>query len=380
MNTPEKVIKIALEEVGYIEKSKDAYLKDPKILDEKKAGAGSDNYTKYGRDMHTLYPAVMDSPAYWCDAFVDWCFFKAYGVTTAKSLLGGNFDDYTVKSAEMYNKKGALDEKPAEGAQVFFTKNGKINGCFHTGLVVAVDGTYFHTVEGNSSAGAVNRNGGEVVRKMYKISAQKGKVLFGHPRYDVTVEKKTPEEVADDVLKGLYGTGDARKQKLSQEGYDPAEIQRIVNKKLGVYEKAADHISKKGIELIKHFESCKLTAYKLPGERFFTIGWGRHNETITEGMTITQDVADKWLKEDLVKFEGYAKKYAKITLTQPRLDALTSYTYNRGPKGMKELADNSTTVSDYAENIVKYWGTNAKYKTGLVRRRVAERELFLSKY
>ena len=240
-----------------------------------------------------------------------------------------------------------------------------------------MDDTYFYTVEGNTSTGAVNANGGGVVKKMYKISAQKGKAIFGHPGYDTTVIKKSTEQVADDVLAGKYGTGQARKQKLAQEGYDPAEIQRIVNKKLGVGEKKAEHISQKGIDLIKSFESCKLTAYRLDGEKYYTIGWGRHNETIKEGQTITQEVADAWLKEDLIKFENYVKKYATIPLTQSRLDALTSYTYNRGPKGMKELAEISNNPQEYADNMVLLWGTATKFKTGLIRRRKAERELFL---
>lgn len=184
-NYPSKVIAIAEAEEGYLEKSAEAYKKNPAVLDKKTDGAGSDNYTKYGRDMHKIYPSVMDFPAYWCDAFVDWCFYKAYGVTTAKSLLGGNFDDYTVASATMYDKKGALDATPKMGAQVFFTKNGKINGCHHTGLVTSVDSTYFYTMEGNTSgASSVVSNGGGVKAKKYKIADYKGKTLFGHPKYD----------------------------------------------------------------------------------------------------------------------------------------------------------------------------------------------------
>ena len=79
MNTVYKVLNVAMNEVGYLEKSKTAYLQNPEILYEKTAGAGSDNYTKYSRDLHGIYPSVMDFPAPWCDAFVDWCFFKANG-------------------------------------------------------------------------------------------------------------------------------------------------------------------------------------------------------------------------------------------------------------------------------------------------------------
>ena len=181
----QKVIAIAAAEVGYLEKSKVAYQKDPSVLDQKTAGAGYDNYTKYGRDMHRIYPSVMDLHAAWCDCFVDWCFQQAYGVTTAKSLLAGNFDDYTVASAGMYARHGALDKKPEVGAQIFFTRNGAVSGCYHTGLVIAVapDGKTVTTIEGNTSATGTNieANGGCVAKKVRNVNAY---TLFGHPAYN----------------------------------------------------------------------------------------------------------------------------------------------------------------------------------------------------
>lgn len=185
-NTVDKVIAVAEAEVGYLEKSAAAYKRNPKVLYSKTEGAGEDNYTKYGKEMHDIYPKVMDFPAYWCDAFVDWCFYKAYGIATAKSLIGGNFDDYTVASATMYKRKNALDIFPHVGDQVFFTKNGQVSGCYHTGIVVAVDSKTIHTIEGNTSkASAVVRNGGGVAKKQYILAQYKNKLLFGHPKYDV---------------------------------------------------------------------------------------------------------------------------------------------------------------------------------------------------
>lgn len=208
--TVDKVLKIAADEVGYLEKSATAYKKDPSCIDEKTRGAGSDNYTKYGRDMHKVYPAVMDFPAYWCDAFVDWCFYKAYGVTNAKGLLGGNFDDYTVASCQLYKNKKALDTTPTKGSQVFFTRNGQVSGCHHTGLVYKVDKTYFYTIEGNTSgASGVVSNGGGVAKKKYSISAYKGKVLFGHPKYDKSNKTSDKPKLADstpNLKKGSTGT------------------------------------------------------------------------------------------------------------------------------------------------------------------------------
>lgn len=194
MNTADKVIKVAEKELKYYEKSASAYKKNPSILNDKTKGAGYDNYTKYGKEMHDISPIVMDFPAPWCDAFVDWCFYKAYGLSTAKKLLHGDFDDYTVASATLYSKHNALHREPKVGDQVFFTKNGNVSGCYHTGLVYKVDEYYFYTYEGNtSSVNTVVANGGGVFAKQYSIANYKGKVLFGRPLYNsdkVSAKKK----------------------------------------------------------------------------------------------------------------------------------------------------------------------------------------------
>ena len=43
---------------------------------------------------------------------------------------------------------------------------------------------------------------------------------------------KTDDEMADEVILGLWGNGTERKQRLEEEGYDYVAIQEIVNKKL----------------------------------------------------------------------------------------------------------------------------------------------------
>ena len=56
-----KVLDIALAEVGYLEKKNG----DVQALYSKTGNAGSANYTKYGYEMHNIYPSVMDYPAAW---------------------------------------------------------------------------------------------------------------------------------------------------------------------------------------------------------------------------------------------------------------------------------------------------------------------------
>lgn len=183
MISPDKVLRIALDEEGYLEKSKAAYTINKNIIYEKVSGAGQDNVTKYGKEMHDVYPKTMDFPAAWCDAFVDWCMYKAYGFEMAQEILCGTFDDYTINSSNFYKKANRWKTKlPVPGDQIFFKNSTKI--C-HTGLVYKVDRRYVYTIEGNTNnKGILVPNGGGVFKKKYLLSYA-GIAGYGCPRYDV---------------------------------------------------------------------------------------------------------------------------------------------------------------------------------------------------
>lgn len=195
MDAIDRLLETALAEEGYQEKSASAYNRDRTILDRKHDGAGSDNYTKYGRDMHNLMPTVMDFPAAWCDAYVDWCFYKTFGKYDAMKLLCGSFDDYTVASKEYYVKKGRYSKTPKRGDQIFFKNSVRV--C-HTGLVTKVTDTYVYTIEGNTSAAVegLERDGGHVAQKYYKRTSTyiDG---YGHPDYDALSGTSTTTKKED---------------------------------------------------------------------------------------------------------------------------------------------------------------------------------------
>lgn len=140
--------------------------------------------------------------------------------------------------------------------------------------------------------------------------------------------------------------------------------------------------NKKGIDLIKSFESCKLHAYKLKGEKFYTIGWGHsYDKYITKNTVWTQERADEQFIIDLAPREALVrtiaiKKFPHLNTNQ--ISALVSYTYNRGTKGLLELINNSDTIDEIASNIIVYWGSAVLYKKGILRRRKAEQQLFTS--
>ena len=94
--------------------------------------------------------------------------------------------------------------------------------------------------------------------------------------------------------------------------------------------------SQKGIDLIKNFEGCRLDAYKCPAG-VWTIGYG-HTGNVHKGMAITQEAAEAFLREDLVKFELKVGKYdSAYHWNQNEFDALVSFAYNIG--GIDQLTD-----------------------------------------
>lgn len=172
-----KVIATAESWVGYIEKRNG----DLTYLKSKTANAGSNNYTWFGYIMNKVYPATMDYPAAWCDAFVDFCFYDSYGATAAKFLLCGGFDDFTVNSADKFKHAGQWHRTdPQRGDQIFFQNDERI--C-HTGIVYAVDASRVYTIEGNTGTGAeVIPNGGAVCKKSYLLNNSRI-AGYGRPAY-----------------------------------------------------------------------------------------------------------------------------------------------------------------------------------------------------
>ena len=163
----EKLILIAKNEIGYLEKKSNIQ------LDDKTANAGSNNYTKYWRDIKPYYQGQP-----WCAAFVSWCFMKAFGLDKAKKLLKHWPYVYCPTMSELFT----LNSYPKIGDIVIFYHNGTFT---HTGLVTAVIGDKFYTIEGNTSgASGIIANGGGVCQKSYYNSKLPG-TKFCTPDYSL---------------------------------------------------------------------------------------------------------------------------------------------------------------------------------------------------
>ncbi|MFT0213516.1 lysozyme [Pseudomonas sp. F1_0610] len=136
--------------------------------------------------------------------------------------------------------------------------------------------------------------------------------------------------------------------------------------------------SKAGIELIKRWEGCKLTAYQ-DSVGVWTIGYG-HTRTAKKGMTITQEQADTLLLEDITEHEKFIARYVNVTLSQGQYDALSSFVFNLGGGALqKSTLLKCLNAQDYqaaAKEFDKWVYAGGQKLNGLVKRRAAERRMF----
>lgn len=176
-----KLILIAKNEIGYLEK------KNNSQLDSKTANAGSNNYTKYWRD---IKPSYQGQP--WCAAFVSWCFMKAFGQEKAEKLLKHWPYVYCPTLGNLFTRNA----NPKIGDIVIFYHNGTFT---HTGIVTAVIGDRFYTIEGNTSgASGIIENGGGVCAKSYLNSQMPG-TKFCTPDYSIVSVPTKSENILSDA-------------------------------------------------------------------------------------------------------------------------------------------------------------------------------------
>lgn len=140
------------------------------------------------------------------------------------------------------------------------------------------------------------------------------------------------------------------------------------------------NISQKGIDLIKKFEGCRLTAYKCPSN-VLTIGYGHTGSDVYVGKKITQKEAEYLLKNDIIVHCNNVNKLVKVPLTQNQFDALVSFEFNIGygqfSKSTLLKLLNEKKYKESAEQFERWVYSNGKVLQGLVKRRTEEKNLFL---
>jgi GH24 family phage-related lysozyme (muramidase) len=143
-------------------------------------------------------------------------------------------------------------------------------------------------------------------------------------------------------------------------------------------------VSQKGINLIKKFEGLRLRSY-ICAAGVLTIGYGHTGSDVYPNQQITEEEAEKLLWKDTESAQQTVSSFVTAKINQNEYDALVSFTFNVGPtafvnstllKLLNHGADRKVVAAEF-DRWVK--AGSDQPVPGLVRRREAEKALFLEK-
>jgi lysozyme len=138
---------------------------------------------------------------------------------------------------------------------------------------------------------------------------------------------------------------------------------------------------KNGLALTQQFEGMRLSAYQ-DQVGVWTIGFGHTGPDVHAGLTITQDQATALLMKDVASASASVNNLVKVPLTQNQFDALVDFVFNLGQgkfAGSTLLRGlNAGDFSGAAAEFVKWDHAGGQVVPGLLRRRLAEAQLFQS--
>ena len=146
------------------------------------------------------------------------------------------------------------------------------------------------------------------------------------------------------------------------------------------------NINKASTDLIKSFEGLRLKSYKDP-VGIWTVGYGLTTAagigvSVGAGMEISEVQADEYLMKVLAVFGNSIITGFTRTPSDNQFGAMLSLAYNIGPGAfLKSTCLKRFNAGDFegaAEALTWFNKAGGKVLNGLVRRRNAERDLFLS--
>lgn len=140
-------------------------------------------------------------------------------------------------------------------------------------------------------------------------------------------------------------------------------------------------INTAGLALIESFEGEVLRAYPDPGTGGspWTIGFG-HTANVHPGQAITHAQAVAFLQSDVEAAEDAVESLVEVVLLPNEFSAIVSWQYNTGALAGSTLLKkiNSLDLGGAADEFGRWVYAGGKVLPGLVRRREAEKELFLT--
>jgi lysozyme len=136
---------------------------------------------------------------------------------------------------------------------------------------------------------------------------------------------------------------------------------------------------KDGLALTESFEGCRLKAYRdIRG--ILTIGYGHTGADVHPEMSITLEQAQEFLLADVRTAVDAVNRLVNVQLTQDEFDALVDAVYNIGQGNFEHSTLhkllNAGNYKAAADEFEKWDKAGGQVVAGLLRRRVAEHELF----
>lgn len=139
-------------------------------------------------------------------------------------------------------------------------------------------------------------------------------------------------------------------------------------------------VSEKGLDLIRSFEGCRLTAYQCSAGKW-TIGYGHTGKEVVEGLQITQARATDLLLVDVNSVLKMLRADIRVPLRQNQLDALISLGFNIGVDALRKstllrLINRNPDDPAITAEFERWVYVKGIVSAGLVRRRKAETKVY----
>lgn len=143
-------------------------------------------------------------------------------------------------------------------------------------------------------------------------------------------------------------------------------------------------VNQLGIELMHHFEGCKLKAYQCSA-KVWTIGWGNtyyaNKRKVKKGDVITQKEADDLFEIIMNDFAIEVRKSLTKKVNENQFSALVCFAYNVGMANLKRSTllrkvNNNPSDPTISNEFMRWNRAGGKVLAGLTRRRKAEMELY----
>ncbi len=145
-------------------------------------------------------------------------------------------------------------------------------------------------------------------------------------------------------------------------------------------------MTKQGLALIRDFEGFAASAYRCPAG-IWTIGYGHTSAAgpplVEPGMKMSREEAERVLAADIATFAKGVRGELTRELAPQQFSAIVSFAYNAGLGAFRRSsllrAVNEGRLDSVPQKLMLWVRAGGRVLPGLVRRRRAEADLFMSK-